>query len=208
MTDKSSSEPESTSPWSGEVPVPNAPVEFTWAATDDQPGSPPGSSGSTANGPSTAQSVGAGNVGGAGGVASSRDQDRRGRQRSLVVAGIGAVLLLTVGWLAFGRGDDAVELDAATDDSLPVETAVEDSLPTVDEPADTEPDDPEGAGTGTGGAAAGAETDVAEWRQDSVELPSALVDSSVAFDIVAVTSNGDYVEVEPPHRARSRSSGR
>lgn len=202
MTDKSSSGADSASPWSGEVPIPTAPVEFTWATADDTSegsswaGAPDRSSASIPQSSQSSQSsqrVGS-------------DADSGGNPNlnlNRVVAGIGAVLLLVVGWLAVGRNDDSTEI--AADDSVPVRTEVDDSLPTVDEPADTEPDaadDPNDDGDGADGSGSGEsngdDADIPEWREDTMELPQFLLDSTVPFDVVALTSEGEYIEVGVP----------
>ena len=127
------------------------------------------------------------------------DPDRGSRPRSRIVAGIGAVLLLSVGWLVFGRNDDAAELNAGAGDSVPVATEVEDSLPsTVDESADAEPDDVADDDDEAGAASADAQTIGNGWRKDTVELPQVLLDSTVAFQLLALTSMGDYLEVTVP----------
>lgn len=206
MTDESSSGSDSASPWSGEVPVPNAPVAFTWATTDDGSDSAPGSPGGALNGPPALHGKSGGTVDGAGSSAAGRDEDDRRRQRRLVVAGVGAVLLLTVGWLVFGRNDDAAELNAAADDSLPVATDVEDSLPTVDEPPDTDPEndvdygqsDDDEAGDGDATSTGTGDEDGPEWSEDAIDLPQVLLDSEVPFELVALTASGEYVEIDVP----------
>ncbi len=121
----------------------------------------------------------------------------------MVIAGIGAVLLLVVGWLVLGRGGDGTEITA--DDSIPAATEVDDSLPQIDEPADTKPDDTgddtsDGASDdGAGGSSAGSSgEDAPVWREDSIELPQVLLDSAVPFEIVAMTGAGDFVDIDVP----------
>ena len=131
----------------------------------------------------------------------------RRRQRGLVVAGIGAVMMLAVGWLVFGRDDGAADLEAVTEDSIPAQTDVEDSLPTELEPDDTEPDpdepDPDDSGpeadsTSTGTGTGTGDGDPGEWSEGAVDLPQELLDATVAFELVALTNTGDVVQVSVP----------
>jgi hypothetical protein len=206
VTDESSSGSDSSSPWSGDVPIPNAPVKFTWATTDDRSDRAAGSPDSAPDGPRTLHGASDGTVDAEDSSAAGRDEDDRRRQRSLVVAGVGAVLLLTVGWLVFGRKDDAVQLDAAVDDSLPVATDVEDSLPTADESPDSDPeDDNDGgqsvddeAGNGDVTSTGNSEEDEPEWREDTTDLPQLLLNSAVPFELVALMASGEYAEIGVP----------
>ncbi len=125
------------------------------------------------------------------------------RKRNLAVAGVGAVLLLLVGWLVLGRGGDGTDL--AADDSIPAVTEAADSLPQVDETADTEPDGAgdegdDGAGGSGNGSSNGSsgDDDAPEWREDSIELPQVLLDTADPFEIVAMTGTGDFIDVDVP----------
>jgi len=142
--------------------------------------------------------------------------EARRRQRGLIVAGIGAVMMLAVGWLVFGRGDGAADLESTAKDSVPTETDVLDSLPfAVSEPAEADTDDgPDEADDesddGSDGDVdddapkTGTSDNSAQWRQGTVDLPQVLLDSTAAFELVALTSEGDFVQVAVPSGAVDR----
>jgi hypothetical protein len=173
------------SPWAGEVPVPAQPVEFTWAKSGDSEGAWLGAEQNSRGDEASA-------------VVDAHPAVPNSGRRRWVLGSIAAVILLALGWLVVGRGsgDDSVD---ATDPSTPADmtgdSVVEESLPTLDEePPDTEPT-PDRT---IPGSARLDEADIPEWQTDSIDLPPALSASAAAFDIVALTGDGTYVEIAIP----------
>ncbi len=170
------------------MPVPAAPVEFTWAKPDDSEIASADSHTSDKNDTSeTGDNV---VESGPPALTSVRRSDRR----QWVFGSIAAVILLALGWLVVGRGSGDENLDAVEPADTTADTTVEDSLPALDEePPDTEP-----APERTIPGSASLDVEVPEWSEDTIVLPSALSDTTVPFEIVALFADGTFVEVSVP----------
>ena len=185
------------SPWAGDVPVPAAPSEFAWS----RPGElEVASLDAASTGRDGDTSVAAESTLGAEGAAEQPallalvlSSERRRWAAGLVAA----ATLLVLGWLVIGRVDGNGSLDAVgavTPVESTDEVMADDPLLAVDESVGADPGDDAGSGSGSGDRLDGPP----EWREDVVELPQVLLNSSIPYEVVALTSTGDYVEVSIP----------